>query len=204
MIAVLPLKPLEPPYPKNYDPNTKSQLSGKQEVSSRSRSSYAMTRFLHPELPLLYKSWLSQHTGTTTPCHGGVTKSDRIYTLDSLRKKDPPVKARDAAMEPTKALVGGKKNLLLKILNEAYVAQDITVERFDSMINNITNGGHLTFSKEEVPAEGRRHNQPLHISVKCGDYMIARVLIDNGSSLNVLPKATLDKLRSINPQLRTS
>ncbi|RDX76370.1 hypothetical protein CR513_43637, partial [Mucuna pruriens] len=34
--------------------------------------------------------------------------------------------------------------------------------------------------------------------------MIARVLIDNGSSLNVLPKATLDMLCSINPQLKTS
>ncbi|RDY03821.1 hypothetical protein CR513_12550, partial [Mucuna pruriens] len=34
--------------------------------------------------------------------------------------------------------------------------------------------------------------------------MIARVLIDNGSSLNVLPKATLDKLASIDAQLKAS
>ncbi|RDY08034.1 hypothetical protein CR513_07790, partial [Mucuna pruriens] len=39
-------------------------------------------------------------------------------------------------------------------------------------------------------------------SVKCGEYMIARVLIDNGSSLNVLPKITLDKLCSIDSRLR--
>ncbi|RDY05275.1 hypothetical protein CR513_10914, partial [Mucuna pruriens] len=34
--------------------------------------------------------------------------------------------------------------------------------------------------------------------------MIARVLIDNGSSLNVMPKTTLDKLYSTGSQLRTS
>ncbi|RDX91779.1 hypothetical protein CR513_26189, partial [Mucuna pruriens] len=72
------------------------------------------------------------------------------------------------------------------------------------MVNNLTNKRCLTFSEEEVPKEGRRHNQPLHISVKCGEYLIARVLIDNGSSLNVLPKSTLDKLCSINSQLRTN
>ncbi|RDY07281.1 hypothetical protein CR513_08622, partial [Mucuna pruriens] len=96
------------------------------------------------------------------------------------------------------------RNLLLRVLNEAHVAQDITVERFSGMANNITSRGCLTFFGEEVPTKGRGHNHPLHISIKCGDYMIARVLIDNGSSLNILPKATLDKLRSINSQLRTS
>ncbi|RDY00988.1 hypothetical protein CR513_15743, partial [Mucuna pruriens] len=85
------------------------------------------------------------------------------------------------------------RSVLLKVLNEAHVAQDIIVER-----------GRLTFLEEEVPAEGRRHNRPLHIFFKCGAYMITRVLIDNGSSLNVLPKATLDKLGSINSQLRAS
>ncbi|RDY10763.1 hypothetical protein CR513_04674, partial [Mucuna pruriens] len=96
------------------------------------------------------------------------------------------------------------QNLLLKVLKEAHVAHDITVERFDSLVNNITSRGHLTFSDNEIPIEGKGHNQPLHISVRCGGYMIARVLIDNGSSLNVLPKATLDKLTPIDTQLRAS
>ncbi|RDY06355.1 hypothetical protein CR513_09674, partial [Mucuna pruriens] len=89
------------------------------------------------------------------------------------------------------------RNLLLKVLKEAHVAHDITAERFSSL-------GHLTFSDDEMSVEGKGHNQPLHISVKCGGYMIARVLIDNGSSLNVLPKATLDKLASIDAQLKAS
>ncbi|RDX96150.1 hypothetical protein CR513_21223, partial [Mucuna pruriens] len=78
------------------------------------------------------------------------------------------------------------------------------MEKFRGMVNNITSKRCLTFSEEEVSKEGRRHNQPLHISVKCGEYMIARVLIDNGSFLNILPKTTLDKLCSIDSQLRTN
>ncbi|RDY14329.1 hypothetical protein CR513_00607, partial [Mucuna pruriens] len=84
------------------------------------------------------------------------------------------------------------QNLLLKVLNEAHAAPDITAERFGGIVSSFTSNGRLTFSNEEIPIEGRRHNQPLHISVKCGDYMITKVLIDNGSSLNVLPKATLE------------
>ncbi|RDX78980.1 hypothetical protein CR513_40661, partial [Mucuna pruriens] len=49
-----------------------------------------------------------------------------------------------------------------------------------------------------------RHNQPLHIAVKCGNFMIAWVLIDNGSSLNVMPKATLDKLYCLTATLKNS
>ncbi|RDX93934.1 hypothetical protein CR513_23744, partial [Mucuna pruriens] len=96
------------------------------------------------------------------------------------------------------------RNLLLKVLKEAHVAPDITTERFGGIIGNLTSSGRLTFSDEEIPAEGRQHNQPLHIAVKCGTYMITKVLIDNGSSLNVLPKATLDKLGSIHMQLKAS
>ena len=34
----------------------------------------------------------------------------------------------------------------------------------------------------------------MHVSIKCLDHIAAKVLIDNDSSLNVLPKDTLDKL----------
>ncbi|RDX73139.1 hypothetical protein CR513_47292, partial [Mucuna pruriens] len=98
----------------------------------------------------------------------------------------------------------GHRNMLLKVLKEAHVAQDITMEKFGGIVSNITSRGCLTFSEEEVLEAGRGHNQPLHISVKYGGYVITRVLIDNGSSLNVLPKTTLDKLCSIDSRLRAS
>ncbi|RDY13188.1 hypothetical protein CR513_01932, partial [Mucuna pruriens] len=94
-------------------------------------------------------------------------------------------------------------NLLLKVLNDAHVAQDITLEKFGGIINNITTSCHLSF-EDEVLVEGGGHNQPLHIAIKCGNYMIARVLIDNGFPLNVMSKTTLDKLYSIGSILKTS
>jgi len=47
---------------------------------------------------------------------------------------------------------------------------------------------------KRCPAEGRGHNKALHMSVKCMDHIVAKVLIDNGSSLNAMPKTALDKL----------
>jgi len=84
--------------------------------------------------------------------------------------------------------------LLIKVLNEAHVAQDISVEGFGGLVNNITANNYLTFAEEEIPAEGRGHNKALHVSVKCMDHVVAKVLIDNGSSLNVMPKSSLEKL----------
>ena len=84
--------------------------------------------------------------------------------------------------------------LLVKILNEAHVAQDISVESFGGIVNNITVNNCLTFLDEEIPVEGRGHNKALHVSVKSMDHVVAKVLIDNDSSLNVMPKTMLDKL----------
>ena len=42
------------------------------------------------------------------------------------------------------------------------------------------------------------------MSVKCLDHIMAKVLIDNGSSLNVMPKSTLDKLSFNTSHLRPS
>ncbi|XP_027337054.1 uncharacterized protein LOC113850691 [Abrus precatorius] len=86
------------------------------------------------------------------------------------------------------------RRTLLKVLNEAHVSHDITTDKFGGIVGNIVSNNYLTFSDDEVPVEGMGHNKALHISVKCRDHIIARVLIDNGSSLNVMPKVTLSKL----------
>ena len=39
-----------------------------------------------------------------------------------------------------------------------------------------------------------RHNKPLYITVRCKDCLIGKVLIDNGSALNVLPKHILEEM----------
>ena len=84
--------------------------------------------------------------------------------------------------------------MLVKVLNKAHVAQDISIEGFGGIVNNITDNNYLTFAEEEIPAEGRGHNKALHMSVKCMEHIMDKVLIDNGSSLNVMPKSMLEKL----------
>jgi hypothetical protein len=96
------------------------------------------------------------------------------------------------------------RSALLKLLNAAHVNQDITVAQFDGVCNNITASRCLGFIDAELPAEGPSHNKALHISMKCQDNTMARVLVDTGSSLNVMPKSTLVKLSLIGPVLKQS
>ena len=72
--------------------------------------------------------------------------------------------------------------------------KDISVEGFGGLVNNITAHNYLAFAEEEIPTEGRGHNRALHVSIKCMDDVVAKVLINNGSSLNIMPKSTLEKL----------
>ncbi|XP_073221497.1 uncharacterized protein [Cicer arietinum] len=96
------------------------------------------------------------------------------------------------------------RKLLMKILNEAHVTHDITVDKFGGIINNITANNHLTFTDDELSTEGRGHNKALHISVMCLDHIMSRFLIDNGSSLNVISKSTLAKLPCDGTYMRSS
>uniref|UniRef100_A0A2N9IGG7 Uncharacterized protein n=1 Tax=Fagus sylvatica TaxID=28930 RepID=A0A2N9IGG7_FAGSY len=87
-----------------------------------------------------------------------------------------------------------QEKALLKVLNEAYVPEDITGPSFENMVTSILVTNQLTFSDDELPPEGRGHTKALYISVKTNDRVVSRVLIDNGSALNVCPLSTLEKL----------
>ncbi|XP_058751633.1 uncharacterized protein LOC131624731 [Vicia villosa] len=80
-------------------------------------------------------------------------------------------------------------NALIKVLKQAYIEQDATLEQFDNVLSNITVNNVLSFSKEEM-----EHNHALHISIEYGEDTLTNVLVDNGSSLNVVPRSTLERL----------
>jgi len=84
------------------------------------------------------------------------------------------------------------------------VEQDISLDKFERIVSLITTNNYLTFTEDEIPLEGRGHNKALHISVKCMEYFISCVLINNGSSLNVMLKTTLNKLPCDGIHLRPS
>jgi hypothetical protein len=53
---------------------------------------------------------------------------------------------------------------------------------------------YLYFIEDELDARGISHNEPLYIIVRCKDCTIDKVLVDNGSALNILPKHVLNKM----------
>ena len=71
-------------------------------------------------------------------------------------------------------------------------------------MGNLVAHNYLTFTDEEMVPKGRGHNKALHITVKCLNHVMAKVLVDNGSSLNMMPKTTLDKLPYDGSQMRPS
>lgn len=86
------------------------------------------------------------------------------------------------------------REALQKVLEQAYVDNDVTIDQFDGIVANITVCNNLSFSDEELPEQGRDHNLALHISINCQEDALSNMLVDIGSSLNVLPKSTLYKL----------
>ena len=53
---------------------------------------------------------------------------------------------------------------------------------------------YISFSDDEISPDGRESTKALHMTTKVKDCTLPRVLIDNGSSLNVMPLSTLMRL----------
>ncbi|XP_070008059.1 uncharacterized protein [Nicotiana sylvestris] len=85
--------------------------------------------------------------------------------------------------------------VLMKILNEAHVPDKITVNHLEKIAGKIFEANKITFSDDELPMEGTEHNRALYLTVKCEDSVVSRVLVDNGSSANICPLSTLQKLK---------
>ncbi|KAA3464159.1 RNA-directed DNA polymerase (Reverse transcriptase), Ribonuclease H [Gossypium australe] len=86
------------------------------------------------------------------------------------------------------------RNTLMKVLNETYMANDISVSKLDQLVNNISADNFIYFNDDEIPPGGRGSTKALHITSRCKGYTLLGVLIDNGSTLNVLPISTLNRL----------
>jgi len=82
----------------------------------------------------------------------------------------------------------------LKVLKETCVPTSAIEFAFEGMVSTMLATNQISFTDDELPPEGRDHTFPMHIIVKCEDIIIARVLIDNGSTLNVCSMSTLERL----------
>jgi hypothetical protein len=96
------------------------------------------------------------------------------------------------------------REALMKVLDQAFIDHDVTIDQFGGIVGNITACNNLSFSDEELPEEGRNHNLALHISVNCKSDALSNVLVDTGSSLNVMSKTTLGQLSYRGTPMRRS
>ncbi|XP_058783353.1 uncharacterized protein LOC131658035 [Vicia villosa] len=93
---------------------------------------------------------------------------------------------------------------LMKFLKAAHVPQEISVNQFENCVASLTTNNYLGFSDADLTPAGKSHNKALHISIECKGTTLSHVLVDNGSSLNVLPKMVLDRLDSEGMVLKPS
>ena len=69
-----------------------------------------------------------------------------------------------------------------------------SIEKIDHLMGNVMMNNYISFSDEEIPPNGRGSTKALHITTKVKDCTLPKVLIDNRSSLNVIPLCTLMRL----------
>ncbi|XP_017618162.1 uncharacterized protein LOC108462765 [Gossypium arboreum] len=86
------------------------------------------------------------------------------------------------------------RSTLMKVLNETYVANDISVNKLDRLVSNINADNYIFFNDDEIPPSGMGSTKALHITMRCKGYTVPDVLIDNGLALNILPLTMLNRL----------
>lgn len=70
------------------------------------------------------------------------------------------------------------REALQKVLEQAYVDHDVTVDQFDGIVSNITACNNLSFRDKELPKQGRSHNLDMHMSINCQEDAMSNVLVD--------------------------
>ncbi|PKI60743.1 hypothetical protein CRG98_018863 [Punica granatum] len=95
------------------------------------------------------------------------------------------------------------RDALLKVLTAAQVPKNTTPERIEETVSSIFSN-KISFSEDEIPSEGQGHLRALHIVCKCNNHVVGRVMIDNGSALNMCPVSTLKQMNVDMSRIRAS
>ena len=87
------------------------------------------------------------------------------------------------------------RQALIKALDDTYVPSGTSSDNVAAMIHQVIRGHRISFCDDELSAEGRSHNKALHVTVICRGKVVNRVLVDDGSGLNICPLSILKQLR---------
>ncbi|XP_052483066.1 uncharacterized protein LOC128036195 [Gossypium raimondii] len=127
---------------------------------------------------------------------GSYTRNGKCYDTraELPREKTPTVEQRKRKAVESESLFRSHRSALMKVLNETYVAEDISINKLDRLVNNISADNFIFFNNDEILSGGRGSTKALYITTRCQGDTLLGVLIDNGSALNVLPLSTLNHL----------
>ncbi|XP_050889058.1 uncharacterized protein LOC127094243 [Lathyrus oleraceus] len=128
----------------------------------------------------------------------GVTRSRRVFTTVSPRNVEASVGKK---MQVEASTVSNKPGVMEE---SSRASTNSEFGEVLSIVANATACNNLSFSHEELPIEGKDHNMALHISMNCLTDYLSGVLVDTGSSLNVMPKSTLSRLTFQGAPMRSS
>jgi len=118
-----------------------------------------------------------------------VVKMSEFNVVDQLRKILAQISILELIQSSKK-----HKNTLLNILNEVHVREKIDDIQLREFVGTILLKDQIAFTDEDLPTDEGDHTKALHISVKHNSTVVSRVLIDDGSVLNICPLVTIHYL----------
>ncbi|PKI48635.1 hypothetical protein CRG98_030963 [Punica granatum] len=141
----------------------------------------------------------------------GITHSGRVYQgLEPADKGKAPAAAFPVVPEatplPVKKVTEQEAKVfmkVIKVLTAAQVPKETTPDRIEKTVNSIFSN-QISFAEDELPSEGQGHLRALHIICKCNNHVVDRVMINNGSTLNVCPVSTLKQMNVDMSHIRAS
>ncbi|KAA3486504.1 hypothetical protein EPI10_030407 [Gossypium australe] len=130
-----------------------------------------------------------ENSASTSKEDQDVTKPTKEKTLRVEQKKEKVARPEPLVNEPVKEEEVKKflkflkyseysvvEHALMKVLNEIYVANDISANKLDRLVNNISADNFIFFNDDEIPPGGMESTKALHITTRCKGYTLPRVL----------------------------
>ena len=124
----------------------------------------------------------------------------RVTITPNNPPEDPMLvllKKTNAQVSVWDLLVSSKihRDTLIKALSQIPISPESTPEEVMEVMGNVQYSNVLTFTDLELPPYGSNHNDAFYICLAMGDLKIPRVLVDNGSAVNLLPEHLLQPLK---------
>jgi hypothetical protein len=123
-----------------------------------------------------------------------IVRDSEYKVIDQLRKT--PAQISLLALLLSSDL---HREAVTNVLKEAIVPKEISPRQVENLIGSVF-AGQVTFGDEELGPEGQQHVKALHIVCKSQGYVLSKVMVDNGSALNVCPMSTLRQMK-VDPSL---